>query len=905
MKMGSFEPFLAYEASAGSGKTFNLVVRYLSLLFMGEAQSTILALTFTNKAANEMRIRVVEVLKSLENRVELAEISRVSGLSQQEIMAKRDKVLAGVLKSELKISTIDTFFGAILRKFSLHLGLMPTFVSSTGHHEEKFLKRFLHEVESAGEMGALMKLSLLSDKRLDDIFSLLASLYTKHKELDGLFFSHTLTLNNDAIKEVMVIAKELASVMETKNLSERARKTMEFEGYDELLSKTWLFKESLNYWDFKKTYESKMDTLLFQLQEAVLRQMKQYEVQFLGSLGELLKLYRKSRQALMMQNNELTFDDITLMVHELLRGKLESEFLYFRLDAVMKHLLLDEFQDTSVIQFDILRPLIEEIVAGVGANGGGSFFFVGDVKQSIYRFRGGASELFYQVADHFDVHVRPLDTNYRSCATVVDFVNHIFEPAMPRYVVQKAKKEGGYVEVTVCDEPLDEVKSQVQKLKLLGISENDIAVLCATNADAQKLKEILEMNDVLVVNEASSRLIHQPSVAGVIEYLRYCYYGEKLYAANCCALLTITPDTLQRRTMVDVRAQVLEFIMEHSLGDASVVLFIESLGQFRDIEEFIFEIDRLDVSAPQSTLQGVKLMTVHKSKGLEFEHVIVMDRLGRMKNRSETIIYDYEGIVLQKLYVRTSGREMLDGEYARALEKEKKLSFDDQMNALYVAMTRAVQSLHVVAKANNSWFEPLGLGAGEWGERKFERRIPKKSKLLSAIDYKSLSYGKQSVQKSTDDESQVLDFEAIEYGLALHYGLEMLETFEKHSVDNALECVRKKYGISLGEERLLTIKSSLISVLQDDFFRELTRGTIYKEQSFVHQETMGVIDLLVQHDCGHWVVVDYKSGEDRAEKYTAQVLRYMDAVAKLTQCEVRGYVCLIGLDHCQWRKIER
>ncbi|MBV5334584.1 MAG: UvrD-helicase domain-containing protein, partial [Sulfuricurvum sp.] len=505
--MSHFEPFLAYEASAGSGKTFNLVVRYLSLLFMGEDVETITALTFTNKAANEMRTRVVETLQALEKRGELSEIAKVSGLDEAEILSLRDKVLWKLLRSDMKISTIDTFFGSILRKFALNAGIMPTFTASNAHHEVKFLKRFLHEIEIAGEISTLTNLSQLSSKRLEDIFTLLSSLYAKHKELEGLNLPK-FSVTFDPIAQAMGYSHELSELLLSKPLSDRSRKTMVIEDYEDLLKKSWIFKPSLEYWDFKKIYEPKMDELLQKIQEAIRIQMQHRESELLSSMNRILKIYIKSRHALIIQNNELTFDDITLMVHDLLRGKLESEFLYFRLDSAMKHLLLDEFQDTSVIQFDILRPLIEEIAAGVGVNEGGSFFFVGDVKQSIYRFRGGVSALFYQVAEHFDVQVRALEVNYRSRAQVVEFVNRVFCSTMERYISQSSPshKQGGLVEVYITEEPLTLLIKQIEALRHAGVNEDDIAILCGTNSDATRAQELLEEQGLHVVSEATSRL---------------------------------------------------------------------------------------------------------------------------------------------------------------------------------------------------------------------------------------------------------------------------------------------------------------------------------------------------------------------------------------------------------------
>ncbi|WP_295051780.1 RecB-like helicase [Sulfuricurvum sp.] len=896
-----FEPFLAYEASAGSGKTFNLVVRYLSLLFMGENPSSIVALTFTNKAANEMLERIILTLEELPTRSELPQISRLSGIDEATILEERPKVLARFLRSDIQISTLDKFFGRILRKFALNAGLMPTFKTVQSHHESALLERFLNEVEVSNASGALIHLSLLSDKRLSDLFTLLSALYSKYKEIDTQRYDGKNT-PEESVGYAMELAHELASLVLSKPLSDRARKTMQFEHYEELLEKTWLFKPSMEYWDFKKAYEPRMDALLHEIQSAVASQMRRREVLYFKELFAVLKLYIKSRQSMATQSNELSFDDITLNVHTLLREKLESEFLYFRLDSRIKHLLLDEFQDTSVIQFDILRPLIEEIRSGVGVNEGGSFFFVGDVKQSIYRFRGGVSALFHEVAELFDVRLEPLKVNYRSKSEIVNFVNRAFEGKIKGYIPQQSPQSscGGYVEVLLSDDLLESLCERVALLIEKGSAPEEIAILTATNKDGSAVEEVLSERGYDVVTETTARLIAQRSVRAIIEYLRYCYFGESIYRSNCAALLGIQSDQIDRIRADEVVTAVITFVRRFTIADKSALMFIEALRGYRDIEEVVFEIDRLETSSPQSDLKGIRIMTVHKSKGLEFEHVIVLDRLGTARSHNDPIVYEYEGVQLRGMHYRIKGREALDMAYAKALEAEKMASDEDQLNALYVALTRAAQSLMVIAKVKNSWFDPLELVASEQGVLEIKVQKEKPVQTEKAVNFKALHFGTQEETLRPPKEA-THDYAAVQFGLALHYTLEMMGEFSTVSLEIALESTRNRFGSVLPMGAMGEIEKRIERLLSDQTFRHLTQGDRYKEQMIRHKGNLGVIDLLVRSEKG-WIIIDYKSGREEEEKHRDQINRYGEAIRSSTGEETAGYLCYLLEETIEWIK---
>ncbi|MCK4874557.1 MAG: UvrD-helicase domain-containing protein, partial [Sulfurimonas sp.] len=470
---------------------------------------------------------------------------------------------------------------------------------------------------------------------------------------------------------------------------------------------------------------------------------------FFFSIKELVDIYAKSKKALYMDDSELSFSDVTSLVFEILNLIDDSEFLYFRLDSQIEHMLLDEFQDTSILQYEILKPLINEITSGSGIFENGSFFFVGDVKQSIYRFRGGVSALFGAVKQENNTHVEKLLTNYRSQKEIIEFVNTAFEGRIKNYSAQLIREEanGGYVEVVQNDELLEEVTTQVKRLLNSGANINEIAILCATNGDGEQVKQTLNSENIEVVTETTTKLINQKSVKAILEYLKYLYFHEDIYMYNFFALISgevraVKKVDFNEVKILDVVKQVID---EYGLfsDDFNIIRFLSAISKYSDIEALLFEYERLDVSAASSELSGVRVLTVHKSKGLEYEHVIVMDRLKKAPPARDAIIYEYDEITLKNLYLRIKGRDAIDTQYANALAKEKSLVREDSLNALYVAFTRARDNLFVILKSKDSMFDILDLSCSKFGDLNCKKEIDSSvtQREFKALEYKNLYYG--------------------------------------------------------------------------------------------------------------------------------------------------------------------
>jgi exodeoxyribonuclease V beta subunit len=895
----SFKPFLAYSASAGSGKTFALSVRYISLLFMGESPSAILAATFTNKAAAEMRQRVVDSLRSLADKNNEAFTDAIclqTGFSREELLRKQPEVLARFLASSSYIVTLDSFFSSILRSASLEIGLEPDFVTKE-QGEDELEKHFLDEVQAEGLLSSLVKLSMdIEDKRFMKIFDLMQNFYKVDPLLPQLEKG-----NLDLVKQeeaCEVLRAKMIKALTDAGAAARCMKQFETKSIKELYGKLLFEKETLaeHSW-FTKVANDDLEGLYAFLKKELALWSQVKEAIVLHNLFKIYDYYKNATITNAKSSGVLSFDDLTYFTYRLLHESLSKEFLYFKIDSKFKHILLDEFQDTSTLQFLLLKPLIDEIFSGHGQSEFKSFFYVGDTKQSLYRFRGGVEELFDKVAEHYGVNIEQMDTNYRSSRNVVEQVNRWFEPAMDGYVPQKSKvgASEGYVEVLESETLIEEAVEQAKRLLALGVDVNDIAFLVSTNKDGISLQEACISQDIATLLQTSSSLKNLPKIAALVAMVEYLFYGEKIDAQ---ALLLKIGKSLENIDTSWFSAfmsplQVLDKLVRefgYFDEDLNILKLLEFASNFSDIPTFIDEFSTSSISVAANSAHGAKIMTIHGSKGLEFEYVILLDKLTRKNSDKSALIYHYnDQLHIDKILYRTKGRENFDEVYKHIMGARKISELKDRKNILYVALTRAVEGLIILRKPKDSIFDEINMGPMSVGELQIRSLHESKKTLPEKVKELSISnYGTQEVLSADEEEEK--DYEAILFGTALHYTLEMLGTFNEESLATAMLSLKNRYGQQLEDKSIEQIEERIKNLIDHKAFQQILDGAkVRKEQSLSFEGELKQIDLLLEYD-DHCLVIDYKSSKKYALKHENQVRYYQKAIQNITGKRTEGMI---------------
>ncbi|UOS35546.1 RecB-like helicase [Helicobacter pylori] len=939
---------MALKASAGSGKTFALSVRFLALLFKGANPSEILTLTFTKKATAEMKERILDYLKilqkeNLEDEKEkeksqniLKELEEKYRLNPSFVQNSAQKIYQRFLNAEIRISTIDAFFQSILRKFCWFVGLSANFEvnEDTKAHQQQLNASFL---------------SALDNKQLEELSVFIAQClsydsYTSDSVLERLrFLKNKLYLFDPNKKEpafdeegflekLRSLNQQIQSVETASDTAKKAIKCDDFRGFLSS-SLTWLKKKG-EYRDFKKI-KDEIPTLESECEE-IENDLKRYyeakESALFKKFPKFIQLYDKATSKI----QALDFDAIKDKVHALLNGyeEMPAEFFYFRLDSKIAHILIDEFQDTSLNDYKILAPFIDEIKAGIGqAKWHRSVFFVGDVKQSIYGFRGSFSSLFESVSKDF--YHDNLPFNHRSSPLIINYVNTIFKKAYQNsptaYWEQKYPKassnkhaKDGYVKVSlVADERellLEQILQEAKNLLEHRIDPKDITLLCATNDDALEIKNYLQKNlsAIRPSTESSAKLsqfVESKIIKNALEYALAEEPYKPFYKHSVLKLAGYLHDDVialvgfnpKKESVAGFVWKVMELF---ELYTECAQICLELAVGCEDANEFLEKLEAKEIASFK--VEGAQIMTIHKSKGMQFPYVIVCERLGKPKtNNSNQFLEEYSGTELTHLYYRMKNREVVDKDYARVLDKEEAAKDHEETNVYYVAFTRAELGLIVVAKdkdqkkdkkesKNKGMREKLDLVPLEEGTIAPVISSQKELSIPSVV-IKPHAYGEQiqEIEEEPSDYEKNNDQEAINFGIALHKGLEYQYAYRipKKSVLEYLNYHHGFYGLdhqALEESLELFENDAKIQAL----FKNLAlRG----EVAFLFEGVVSRIDVLLWDKGQNLYVLDYKSSQNYQQSHKAQVSHY----AAFLQAQAPHFKIQAGIIYAHKRLLEK
>jgi len=567
------ESLLVVEASAGSGKTYALAKRYLQLI-TSQAQDTpeaniknILAVTFTNKATFEMKQRILEFLK----RTALDGPTKDKRLIANRIM---DDILTNY--NFFQVQTIDSFINNLLTGCSFHLRLASNFSIKEDYGPylkygfDRLIERAHHEKQVMRVFDAFLDYYLFIENRdswfsKDDILALIEALYNYSHTYGGGFTKPEAAPGELRKKKrsIQKLIEQLAHdvpeatdkrfINTLNNLAENPGNRIDINTLSNYFSRK----------EFPIKKGADIPAKVSRLWDRLRRDLKEFcELESYVVFGPYIEIFNM----VLDEFKELSARDDIIFLQELntyAKSLVSEESItvaefYYRLATRFRHYLIDEFQDTSRLQWRNISPLVEEALAS-----GGSLFYVGDKKQAIYRFRGGDLSLFDSVQSHFsDFNSRPtiLGQNYRSQKEIVEFNNRVFSPQnLERFILEAgrqktpaiefgptdietatnifqdskqqwlAQNQKGYVEIKTIDTSNADEKKAITRRGLIGLirdlqkrfSFSDMAILARENRDVKLFTSWLIEESIPVESEKTLNIREHHLIRELVSFLKF------------------------------------------------------------------------------------------------------------------------------------------------------------------------------------------------------------------------------------------------------------------------------------------------------------------------------------------------------------------------------------------------
>ena len=1060
----SIKPLTVYKASAGSGKTFTLATEYIRLLVENpQCYRNILAVTFTNKATEEMKMRILSQLYGIwkqlpESDKYLQNIQEKTGLAPNVISERAGLALNNLTHNYnyFRVETIDTFFQSVLRNMARELDLTTNLriglndyqveelavdqliedLTTTDVMLQWILKYIMENISDDKSWNVIAQIKKFGQNIFKDYYKEV-SITLEQKMGETGFFENYTTCLRDLRKAAEEYMKEIGESffdtlegegLSVDDLSSKQRGIASFFNklrkgiFDPSIITTTVANhlENIEKWCPKtnprrdvvlQVVESSLIQILKCAVEAQEKQWKIFQssnltLRHLNQLRLLSSIEKKVREINETENRFL-LSDTQQLLHSLIDGS-DSPFIFEKIGTQLQHVMIDEFQDTSTIQWQNFKVLLAETMS----HEDGSNLIVGDVKQSIYRWRSGDWRLLNGIENQFNsmlMEIKSLSTNYRSTRNVIDFNNTFFRHAAKveyqaleelecdeREQLEKAyadveqkvpddKKDEGRVTIELLpnneyqESVLEHTVEYVRELIDAGVSQKDIAILVRYNNHIPLIAQYFLENlpEVSIVSDEAFRLEASSAVCLMIQALHLLLHPDDQLTK--AAIVKTWLCTVQGKELTDDQFMIAGNNFDEYLPEAYIAHFDEllTLPLYELAEKIysIFQLHRLEgqgaylcafydhlanyvnenttdiqsflteweENLSKKTIQsdetnGIRLISIHKSKGLEFDHVIIPYCDWTLEKYSDNIIWckpneaPFNDLPIAPI---DYSPKMMGSIYEKEYLHEHLQNTVDNLNLLYVAFTRAAKSLYVVGKrgAKNSRSALIELCLPlvaesmpeaqlegmenneaaivfEYGtcqtsqpelpsqknEKESSNPFLQKSEAISVSirTYDSKVNFRQSNRSRDFIEGEDIDQQRryIQAGSILHEIFSTIQT--EKDIPEALQRLQFE-GILYDEEMTAErITSMLRKRLSDPRVASWfsPRWTLFNECTILSVEDGEVHEHRpdrVMTDGNEWIVVDFKFGHPDPEYHT-QVRRYMDLLSSMGHQNIKGYL---------------
>ena len=1041
-----------YKASAGSGKTYRLSYAYISLLFQNALEKhphrNTLAVTFTNKATDEMKRRIISELHQLSTSNSASFLKDLKSdfptLTTQAIQDLSKGFLTDLLHdySGFNVSTIDKFFQQIVRAFTREIGLQGNFTVELDRDKvlQSAIDTMLFELDKPEKRSLLAWLTAYSEEQLRDnkswnisqnilqlgkeLFkeSYLQNLSEINLQLHDKTFLKTyraslLSIIDTFETEMTAICDEAISIMKRHNLkfSDFSGASSSFVSYFDITKlkikkftvtdtfikaandiTRWYTKTSPLKNEIEAAFHDGLGVCATKIVDAdktnyLSAKLAINHIYILGILSDISAQIKRQCD----ENNSVLINSTTEFLNHIMEG-CDTPFIYEKTGVNIHHYMIDEFQDTSQLQWDNFRPLLENSIAENHRN-----LVVGDVKQSIYRFRNSDWSLLQNgVEKAFSGNVTKdtLDSNWRSAKNIVLFNNTFFELA-PKLLanhfendaskatmieiyedaLQEIKKSlEGRVEInfiskdenketTWQEKALELLPEKIDQLLAQGYSQRDITILVRRNTEATQIADFLlnckDKQYEIISNEALL-VGNAHCVKLLIAVMRYFVTPEDKLNRSLVELLYNQKTTnkaeifannetakeweqrvfegdyaslplLKNQPLFQLTEGLIQLLKLNENADNAVFLqaFQDEIFQFTSLENadingflsYWDEFSHKKFLAASETQDAIRIMTIHKSKGLEFKSVIIpfcdwdLD-----KSSNKSILWckpkpDQQPFAQLPIIPVNYSQQLIGTIFADDYWEEKLRSYIDTINMTYVAFTRAENELIIMApmseKETNNQTIAKVLYYLFTTDSKTEEANPLTIDLPNYLNENFVKIGEQAVYERNSDVSSIenssLSYDSVKITnrLKLRYHLNDEGSERQHgllmhdllSQINSVEDVDKvlKKLVLTGEIKqtdvaeINEILNKLFGIPHVKSWFSGTYKVLNEAEIITPQGQSYRPDRLMIKD-NHVIVVDYKFGQQKEEKYKRQVGNYLRLIAQMGY-QATGFIVYASL----------